>query len=292
MRMRVLIIYFSVTGTTRRVAESIAEGLEAEGVQVVLHDLRGAPDPDARGFDLIGLGSPVHYYRLPQPVTHAIRSLGDCGGTPGFTFVLNATYRGAGLNQARAELARAGIREIGVYTCNGEGRFLGYTRMGYRFSPGHPTPADLDAARDFGARLVAASADAAEGRPLVPDSRDARTRALYALERAASNPWLARHLYARYFRVDERYCTRCGRCAATCPVGNVSWRPHELPCWGRECILCLACEESCPQDAISSPADWAVFRPFYRLNVARALRDPNLEHTRVPAHWRKSAHKN
>lgn len=279
--MQALIIFMSVTGTTRRVAGSIAEGLRAAGADVVLHDLADGPPPEATRFDLVGIGFPVHWYRMPAPVQDAVRGLGDLSGRSAFVFTLNATYRGAARDRARAALRRAQAREAGVFSCRGEGRFLGYTRLGAQFSPGHPDDADLDAARGFGRSLPAAHGAARSGERASDAPSDPPTHWVYALERALVTPWLSRHVYSRFFRADAELCTRCGKCARICPTHNIAWERGRLPAWGRDCIVCLTCAEVCPEAAISCPIDWPVFQPFLRYNVARAGRDPEIEHARV-----------
>jgi len=279
--MRALIIFYSVTGTTRRVAGSIAEGLRASGVDVSEHELREGPAPDAREFDIVGIGLPVHWYRMPTPVRDAIHALGDLSGRAAFLFVLNATYRGAALNRARSALRRARAREIGVFVCRGEGRFLGYSRLGYQFSPGHPNDGDLTAAYEFGHGLPAAYRAVQHEESVSAVPLDRPTHWVYAVERALGSPWLARHLYARFFRVDATRCTRCGTCARICPSHNIAWERGRLPVWGRDCVMCLTCAEVCPESAIDCPIDWPAFRPFLRYNVRRAGRDPGIEHARV-----------
>ncbi len=245
------------------------------------HDLREDPAPDAREFDIVGIGFPVHWYRMPTPVRDGIAALGDLSGRSVFVFSLNATYRGAGLNRARSALRHAHGREIGVFACRGEGRFLGYTRLGYQFSPGHPDEGELAAAFEFGRGLPASHEAAHAEEPMALAPLDPPTHWMYALERAIVPSWLTRAVYSRFFMLDITRCSRCGKCAHVCPSHNIAWEKGQLPVWGRDCVLCLTCAEVCPEAAVSCPIDWAVARPFLRYNVARAARDPQLEHVRV-----------
>lgn len=279
---RALVLYWSLTGTTRRVAQSIIEGLRDEGVECTLLDQRKEHLPGLSSFDLVGIGFPVHWYRPPTPVSKVIAQLEPLNGRPVFAFSLNGTYRGAALNRARRALIRAGGRELGAFGCHGEGRFYPYARLGALFSPGHPTEEDLDDARAFG-RSMARAHHAAEAGETVPATLplDPPTHPMYALERFVSGPRLTRLLYSRLFRVDHDRCSRCGRCAKGCPVSNIEWTRGAFPSWGRDCVLCLLCVTNCPEDAVSCPLDWAIFRPFVRWNVNRAWRDPDLEHAEV-----------
>jgi len=277
-----LVLYWTLTGSTLRVAERIASGLRAEGVDCELHDLRSGPVPDAAGYSLIGIGFPVHWYRPPTPVTRAITDLGRLDGKPVFAFTLNGTYRGAGLNRARRALSRAGGVELGAFNSYGEGHFYPYARLGAQFSPGHPSTRELDAAFEFGRQLAAAHRAVRSGSlPPAPRPFDGPTHPMYALERLISGPRMTRLVYSRFFRADPDRCARCGTCAKGCPVGNISWRRGDVPSWGRECVLCLNCVTVCPQEAVRCPLDWRIFQPFVRWNVNRAWRDPGLEHAHV-----------
>lgn len=282
VRVKALILYWSISGTTKRVAERIAEGLRAAGADCRLHDLRAGLPGDVSDHEIIGVGFPVHWYRPPTPVSAAMTALGRLDGRSVFAFSLNGTYRGAGLNRARSALARTGATEIGAFSCHGEGRFYPYARLGALFSPGHPTQPELDAARGFGEAMAAAHLTVLRGGPApgLP-RRDPPTHPMYALERLVSGPQLTRAVYSRLFRVDPRRCTRCGKCARECPTRNITWERGGFPSWGRDCVLCLNCVAACPAEAVACPLDWPVFRPFVRWNVERARRDPALEVARV-----------
>lgn len=55
--------------------------------------------------------------------------------------------------------------------------------------------------------------------------------------------YMADHLFAL------ASCTRCGLCAATCPVGNIDFS-KKYPQFGRNCCDCLRCYSFCPVAAI------------------------------------------
>jgi len=239
------------------------------------------PD-DAASHDIVGVGFPVHWYRPPTPVSQAIAALGRLNGRSVFAFSLNGSYRGAGLNRARAALVGAGGVELGAFSAYGEDQFYPYARLGALFSPGHPTEDELGAAYEFGRQMAATHRGVEQGSQApAPCPPDPPAHPMYALERLVSGPRLTRVLYSRLFRVDPGRCVRCGICAKGCPVRNISWQRGELPAWGRDCVLCLSCVATCPEEAVTCPFDWAVFRPFLRWNVNRAWRDPDLDHARA-----------
>lgn len=272
-----LILYFSQSGSTALVAESIADGLRTAEYRVDLCNMKNMQPPAVGGYDLLGIGLPVYYYRPPFNVTDFISSLPELDGLPAFVFVTFGTYRFDAGNLVRRVLAGKGAREVGYFHCRGADLYLGYLKEGYLFSPDHPTADELAQAEDFG-RDVAAHVD---GRQYVRPEDDRTPSAVYRLERFLANWWMARNVYSRLFRVDAKKCNACGLCVDLCPTGNITEDEGGLPTWGRNCLLCLTCELKCPEEAVTSPADWRLLRPFTIYNVYRASRDPSIDHARV-----------
>lgn len=278
---RALIAYFSQAGSTERVAEAIADGLQATGYETELHRIGRGAGRDPAGYDLIGIGSPVYYYRLPFIVSDYLRELPDLAGRPVFAFLLQGTHRFDAGNRLRKALARKGGREVGYLNCRGAAYYLGHLKEGYLFSPDSPAERDLAAAKAFGVEVARHVASGEYGRP--PDEPPAP--ALYRLERLFLSRWLIENVYSRLFRVDPLKCTSCGGCIETCPTANLRKDAAGRPVWGRDCLFCMRCEMVCPEDAISSfisrPATRWLNRPFLRYHVRHWTRDPSIEFVRV-----------
>lgn len=72
--MRMLIVYFSKFGNTRKVAETMAEVMRQAGdARVVSIDQLAAPDLEA--VNLVVVGSPTHAFTVPQAVRSALDAL-------------------------------------------------------------------------------------------------------------------------------------------------------------------------------------------------------------------------
>jgi flavodoxin/Pyruvate/2-oxoacid:ferredoxin oxidoreductase delta subunit len=272
-----LVVYFSMGGTTARVAESIATGLRAAEVQVDLCNLRDEQPPDPGGYDLLGVGSPTYYYRPSFNVWDHVHGLSDLAGLPAFAFVVYGTYRGDSGNALRQALAREGAQEVGYFACRGADYFHPYLKEGYLFSPDHPTAEELAQAEEFG-REVARRVD---GQEYVQPGDDSSPTVVQRLARFLAHRWLVENVHSRLFRVDKDGCTACGLCIEGCPTGNITEDVEGRPVWGRSCLACVYCEMNCPEEAITSPASWPLFRPLVVYAVRRASRDPLLDYVRV-----------
>lgn len=275
--LKCIIVYFSQGGTTSRVAEAIASGLQLAEYKVDMYNIKDGSTPEIRDYDILGIGSPVYYYRPPFNVMDYLNGLPDLNGISAFVFVLYSTYQGDTSTTIRRILTHKGAREVGYFHCRGDDSFLGYLKMGYLFSPGHPVKEELAQARDFGRKLGANVA----GEHYVKPEDDRPPAAVYRMERFLLNQWMCKTIYSRFFTADEKKCNRCGLCIKLCPTKNLTEDERGYPRWGHDCMACLTCELKCPEDAVSSPIDWPIFLPLLFYNVKKASRDSLLDYIRV-----------
>ncbi len=199
-----------------------------------------------------------------------LESLPDLSGKPVFTFVLHAAYLGDSGNIIRRALEQKGGKEVGYARYRGAGHFLGYLKRGYQLSPAHPGPVAIAQAERFGGEIAARLAGKAHEKP----AYDAPPPFIYRVERFLTQRFFARHVFSRLFGVDREACTSCGLCMKVCPTRNISEDGDGGRVWGRDCILCFACERSCPKEAIGSPVTWFLFWPFMVYNTRAAAADP------------------
>lgn len=274
---RCLIVFLSQGGTTSRIAESIAEGLRAKSHDVTLHNLKDGPPPGPAAYDMLGIGTPTYYFRLPFIVADYLNSLPALSGKPVFAFMLQGAYGGDAGNEVRRALQRKGGKEMGYARYHGADTFLGYLKHGYLLSPNHPKHGAIDRSKQFGVEVAERCAGAVYTRP----AYDGPPAMIYRLERFLTNRLFVRLLYSRLLWLNRKKCNSCGICARLCPTRNISEDEKGRPRFGRECMLCFSCEMKCPQDAIASPVTWFLFWPFMVYNTTHASRDASIEHVRV-----------
>jgi NAD(P)H dehydrogenase (quinone) len=76
--VNVLIVYYSQSGNTEKMAEGVAEGAKkVEGVEVILKKVAEVTAEDVKAADGIIIGSPVYYANMAAPVKQFIDSWFD-----------------------------------------------------------------------------------------------------------------------------------------------------------------------------------------------------------------------
>jgi NAD(P)H dehydrogenase (quinone) len=58
---KAIVIYYSRSGNTKKMAEGVAKGIKGEGVEAVLKDVKEVQAKELLEFDAIVMGSPVYY---------------------------------------------------------------------------------------------------------------------------------------------------------------------------------------------------------------------------------------
>jgi ferredoxin len=72
---------------------------------------------------------------------------------------------------------------------------------------------------------------------------------------------VARHGWSSLGFVADKNCGGCGLCAEVCPMNNISLADSK-PSWGKSCIMCCACLQWCPKQAIQA-GTMTVNKPRY-----------------------------
>jgi len=91
--MNALIVYESMFGNTRKLAEAIAEELQAAGVHATIMTAHKAP-PDLSDYRLVIVGAPTHAHSLPRPKSRTEATEWAADPTKKLTLEPAATERG------------------------------------------------------------------------------------------------------------------------------------------------------------------------------------------------------
>lgn len=234
---RIKLIYFSATGTTRKVLESIARGI---AVDVVEHIDLTPPEGARRSVppfsdELVIIGAPVYGGRLPVDAIRRFKQL-KAGKTPA---VLIVVYGNREFEDALLELEKLSI-ELGFLPVAG-GAFIGEHSFASEDLPianGRPDSLDLQKAMDFGVKIKEKVAALPSPDALV----DLEVPGSFPYEAPGARPMTVAPV------TREEICTVCGTCADVCPTSAISINGR-VTTKIESCIRCCACIKSCPEGA-------------------------------------------
>lgn len=230
------LVYFSPTGTTRKVLKGIIEGLQAATVNEIdltlpstkKHDLALKPE----GFTLIG--APVYAGRIPDTAAQRLKQL-KADKNPAAIVVV---YGNRAYEDALLELSSL-VREAGFIPV-AAGAFIGehsYSTTATPIAVGRPDSQDLRQARDFGA-MIREKLERIQG-----------LESLAPLTLPGDFPYKDYGVWPEMSpAVREDLCNLCGACAASCPTGAITVDAAVLTDKKR-CINCCACVKLCPTGA-------------------------------------------
>lgn len=267
-------IFFSPTGTSKKIAEAITRGVAAPtdestlALTVQTLDLThtAGPETTLSAETVAVIAAPVYGGRI-APV--AMKRLAGIRGSGGPAVVV-ALYGNRAFEHAVVELAglvsRQGFVPVAAAAFVGE---HSYSTPETPIAAGRPDAQDLTAAEAFG-RAIRQKIDAGTCSPV--DAAQLKERRAPSLSTLRFIRFVLkyRHQQKRHPVVylpecDAERCTLCGRCAAICPVGAIS-RGDETRTDPARCIRCCACVKGCPVGArtFHTPFAEALSRNFFR----------------------------
>ena len=233
---KVKLIYFSPTGTTQKVLESIAKGITVEDVEHINLTLPEGAQQTIPPFsdELVIIGAPVYGGRLPVDAINRFKQL-KASKTLAILIVL---YGNREFEDALLELKNLAIESGFIPVA--AGAFIGqhsYATEDVPIANGRPDSLDVQKAMDFGAKI--------KDKVTALQSPNAQID----LEIPGRFPYEGG---ARSMAVSpvtkEDTCTVCGTCASVCPTAAISIN-GSVATKIELCIRCCACIKNCPSDA-------------------------------------------
>lgn len=256
--MDVVLITFSQTGNTRKIAEAMIEAFREAGHLARTIPLKEAIPDETAKVDLLGVGTPCYSSQSPIPIKKFLRTLPSLNGQIAFVFATSSGAPGRVLYDLASLLRGRGAEVLGGFLARGEVHHPAPHMTGQFM--GRPNEEDFDRARQF-AIAVEEHMSMKRNRPLENSRPDAMKPGLgfYDLMGLALSDKMLRLMMPEP-KPDPVKCDQCQWCVVECPMGNI--RLLSAPILGDRCIRCYHCLNGCPQKVFT--ADWRFADPLLR----------------------------
>ena len=248
--MKVLIIYFSGTGNTLKVAEKYASTFTELGHEAELVSVDGLPKnkelteqflTKLTDADIVGFGYPVHAFNAPSVMLKLAKFLPK-QPVAKRAFIFNTSGEPLKLNNI-SSIKLTHMLKRRKYTVFSEYHYC----MPYNIIFRHT---DTMAYRMWhtAEQLIPLDVkEIVEGKP-------------HTLERVFCGgfvAWVMRceHWGARFngkhYKV-KKDCVHCQKCINVCPTNNITVKKNGQLKFGGNCLMCMRCAQLCPKDAIKT----------------------------------------
>ncbi len=222
--MKTLIIYFSQTGFTRKVAEQIRDGVAEVAGHCDLATLTDVKPESLAGYDLVGLGCPVFYYNAPFNVRDFMQGLPELADKQWFVFCSHGSVMGNTLILMAEALKKKGIRVVGYHDTYADGTlpFYPYPTL----TTGHPDELEYEEARAFGREVAERSRRIAAGEQgLIPEAGEKNQEWTQQADTFSLD--VLSQIMPR-MSINEEKCVHCQECVGELPGGRDRCRRQTL----------------------------------------------------------------
>jgi len=242
------LMYFSPTGTTRKVCEAIASSMSTDApIRLDLTKPQNGEPQNLGGIDVLVVGIPVYASRMPalarERISQALISIP--AKTPAIAVALYGNVDvGAGLKQLVDLLSEKGLTVVGAGEFVGMHYFKKFHGVNPKGTQGRPNEEDLAVAKELGKAVL---------------KRGLGSPAMSAMAEVQGTKVPLKFRFTSEQRVlgllgqstpDSGKCIKCGACVKACPVGCID--PETLMGKvGCGCLGCGNCQRVCPNAARS-----------------------------------------
>lgn len=253
-------VFFSPTGTTKKVVQSIAGSLSPDYECLDLTYDRRIDNQIFFPEDVLVFGVPVYGGRIPEILESCMEAFQGNGAM----CVPVVVYGNRAFDDALKELSD--ILEERGFSVAAAGAFVGEHSYGREIAGGRPNETDLMTARRFGEKII-------EKISYIGKPGDAKK-----LWVPGNHPYKERGAGgAAWCPETTDACNQCGRCVKACPVGIIC---EDNPAYITEpvkCQHCCACVKACPVGAkIMTSGFYLKFRHFLIENCSSLQKQPEL----------------
>jgi len=253
--MNILLILFSQTGGTEKIASKIQEGIINSDNNCDIIEMKKAENSDLNKYDLIGIGTPTFYYREPINVKNFIQKMKKVDGKHCFIFCTHGSVIGNTFYYMEKELIKNGYLVIGNFDSYSASSIQFYPEIMHTIK--HPDEIELEEALNFGKNICDVSLRVKNGETDLIPKFNLIEDTWWAKQSKSLTLDVLRRIFPK-FEINTDTCTKCLTCQENCPTDaiDVEAKPPEIQ--KESCIFCGYCEKACPEGAIET--DWKLMR--------------------------------
>lgn len=239
---RVIPMYFSPTGTTKKIVSSVAN-LVSISAGVVVSDSIDFTLPAVRNNrvafadgDVVIVGVPVYAGRVPNVLLKYLNSIAGNGALA----VAVVVYGNRNYDDALIELKD--ILEASNFKLVAGGAFIGEHSFSKILAQNRPDEKDMSIVSDFAAQIYSKIVGNNEWPDLIVKGNRPYRR--YYMPKNKNDELVDIRKVAPKTNGN---CADCKLCAAVCPMGSIDY--DDVASIKGVCIKCCACEKKCPNQA-------------------------------------------
>jgi flavodoxin/ferredoxin len=266
--MKGIVVYYSATGNTKKIAKAIYKGMKGAMEKVDIADVKDVDPKDMKKYDVIGIGSPIWYFRETANVRLFIYNMPKLDGKLCFVFCSHGASPSGVFFSMVPALQKKGLTIIGDGDWYGSVYQVLHAAKPY-FTDGHPDAIDLKEAEEFGRRMAENAKKIAAGdKSLIPDLKEVAKENSTFRPFAIGNPFPDESGHKgdlapkhgpppkpdRRINMSKCKYPECTVCVDNCPAKAIDFSkdPAEIR---KSCFNCSLCDRICPHEAIGIPPE-------------------------------------
>lgn len=235
------IIYFSPTGTTKKVVDSIQQGMDIEEVQLI--DLTLLRDREGASIylngDIVIIAIPVYKGGIPKLLKSYLESIKGKGKPTILVSVYGNVNSGSALQELQEICSKVNLITIAAASFIGEHSF---STEELKIAKNRPNKKDLEMAVTFGEKIMKkliSLDDLNQGRIVLPKIKKSLRDKIIPSKGPSMLTYVS--------DINEDKCNNCKKCSNNCPVDAIDKKTLKVD--NKKCIRCMRCVKQCPTNA-------------------------------------------
>jgi len=234
-------IYFSPTGTTKKIINSIVKGMGIVNNKIIdltLPKVREAGIPVIDG-DIVLIGVPVYEEKIPEIVSPFLTNLKGNGKPVVLVGVYGNVGDGIVLNELDFITQKSGFKVVAAGSFIGEHSF---STEEMPIAQNRPNNNDLNKAEEFGKSIM-------ERIQNINNLKDVSLKIPQGKLPLMAKivPKNSARLFTKTPFADMSKCSHCNVCVKLCPMSAIDKETLEID--EEQCLRCFCCVKRCPKKA-------------------------------------------